>query len=195
MTVKDLADKLDVKVKDVLQKLLEKRMMLTINTTVDSGTAMMIAREFGAEIQMRSFEEELVEHQAEISQARGPGRACARGHRHGPRRPRQDDAARRDPRDARRGARGRRHHAAHRRLRGRRQQAQGGLPRHAGPRGVHDDARPRRPGHRRRDPGRGGRRRRHAADQGSHRSRAGGERADPRGDQQDRQARTPTRSA
>ena len=67
MTVKDLADKLDVKVKDVLRKLLDKRMMLTINTTVDSSTAMMIAREFGAEIQMRSFEEELVEHQADIS--------------------------------------------------------------------------------------------------------------------------------
>jgi translation initiation factor IF-2 len=67
MTVKDLADKLDVKVKDVLRKLLEKRLMMTINSTVDSDTAMMIAREFGAEIQMRSFEEELVEHQAEIS--------------------------------------------------------------------------------------------------------------------------------
>ena len=68
MTVKDLADKLEVKVKDVLKKLLEKRLMMTINSTVDSDTAMMIAREFGADIQMRSFEEELVEHQAEISQ-------------------------------------------------------------------------------------------------------------------------------
>jgi translation initiation factor IF-2 len=67
MTVKDLADKLDVKVKDVLRKLLEKRLMMTINSTVDADTAAMIAREFGADIQMRSFEEELVEHQAEIS--------------------------------------------------------------------------------------------------------------------------------
>ena len=67
MTVKDLADKLEVKVKDVLKKLIEKRMMMTINSTVDSKIAMMIAREFGAEIQMRSFEEELVEHQVEIS--------------------------------------------------------------------------------------------------------------------------------
>jgi translation initiation factor IF-2 len=61
MTVKDLADKLDVKVKDVLKKLLEKRLMLTINSTLDTETASMIAREFGAEVQMRSFEEEIVD--------------------------------------------------------------------------------------------------------------------------------------
>jgi translation initiation factor IF-2 len=60
MTVKDLADKLDVRVKDVLAKLLMKRMMMTINSTVDIEVAKDIAREFGAEIEMRSFEEELV---------------------------------------------------------------------------------------------------------------------------------------
>jgi translation initiation factor IF-2 len=60
MTVKDLADKLDVRVKDVLAKLLMKRLMLTINSTLDTDTATMIAREFGAEVQMRSFEEELL---------------------------------------------------------------------------------------------------------------------------------------
>ena len=60
MTVKDLADKLDVRVKDVLAKLLMKRMMMTINSTLDVEVAKDIAREFGAEIEMRSFEEELV---------------------------------------------------------------------------------------------------------------------------------------
>ena len=60
MTVKDLADKLDVRVKDVLAKLLMKRMMMTINSTLNIDTARDIAREFGAEIEMRSFEEELV---------------------------------------------------------------------------------------------------------------------------------------
>jgi len=60
MTVKDLADKLDVRVKDVLAKLLMKRMMMTINSTLDIETAKDIAREFGAQIEMRSFEEELV---------------------------------------------------------------------------------------------------------------------------------------
>ncbi len=65
MTVKDLADKLDVRVKDVLAKLLMKRMMMTINSTLDIDAARDIAREFGADIEMRSFEEELVAEQAE----------------------------------------------------------------------------------------------------------------------------------
>ena len=60
MTVKDLADKLDVRVKDVLAKVLMKRMMMNINSTLDMEVARDIAREFGAEIEMRSFEQELV---------------------------------------------------------------------------------------------------------------------------------------
>jgi translation initiation factor IF-2 len=67
MTVKDLADKLDVRVKDVLAKLLMKRMMMTINSTVDIETARDIAREFGAEVAVRSFEEELVSAATEES--------------------------------------------------------------------------------------------------------------------------------
>ena len=69
MTVKDLADKLEVRVKDVLAKLLMKRMMMTINSTLDSETAKSIALEFGAEVEMRSFEEELVEEQGEEAKA------------------------------------------------------------------------------------------------------------------------------
>jgi translation initiation factor IF-2 len=68
MTVKDLAEKLDVRVKDVLAKLLMKRMMMNINSTLDMETAKDIAREFGAQIEMRSFEEELVS--AEVDQSR-----------------------------------------------------------------------------------------------------------------------------
>jgi translation initiation factor IF-2 len=68
MTVKDLADKLDVRVKDLLSKLLMKRLMLTINSTLDTETATMIAREFGADVQMRSFEQELL--QVDIDDAR-----------------------------------------------------------------------------------------------------------------------------
>jgi translation initiation factor IF-2 len=68
MTVKDLAEKLDLRVKDVLAKLLMKRMMMTINSTLDIETAKDIAREFGAQIEMRSFEEELVS--AEVDQSR-----------------------------------------------------------------------------------------------------------------------------
>jgi translation initiation factor IF-2 len=61
MTIKDLATKLDLRVKDVLGKLLMKGLMMTINSTLDTDTATMLAREFGADVQMRSFEEELIE--------------------------------------------------------------------------------------------------------------------------------------
>ena len=67
MTVKDLADKLDVRVKDVLAKLFMKRLTLTINSTIDMDTARDLAREFGAEIEMRSFEQELVSAEQEDS--------------------------------------------------------------------------------------------------------------------------------
>jgi translation initiation factor IF-2 len=65
MTVKDLADKLDVRVKDVLKRLLDKRLMMTINTTLDTETATMIAGEFGANVQVRSFEQDLLEVESE----------------------------------------------------------------------------------------------------------------------------------
>ena len=65
MTVKDLADRLNVKAKDILRKLIERRMMLTINSTLDTETASMIAREFGADVQMRSFEQDLSEMESE----------------------------------------------------------------------------------------------------------------------------------
>ncbi len=67
MTVKDLADKLEVKVKDVLKKLIDRRMMMTINSTLDAETAQVVSREFGAEVLIRSFEEELTEVETEAS--------------------------------------------------------------------------------------------------------------------------------
>jgi translation initiation factor IF-2 len=65
MTVKDLSDKLDVRVKDVLKALLDRRLMMTINSTIDIDTARDVARQFGADIQTRSFEEELIHDEAE----------------------------------------------------------------------------------------------------------------------------------
>ncbi len=67
MTVSDLALKLDVKAKDVMKKLMEKRMMVTINSTLDTETTSMIAREFGADVKMQSFEEELTQVESEES--------------------------------------------------------------------------------------------------------------------------------
>ena len=69
MTVKDLADKLDLRVKDVLAKLLMKRLMMTINSTLDTETATMLAREFGADVELRSFEEELTKTDTEESRS------------------------------------------------------------------------------------------------------------------------------
>jgi translation initiation factor IF-2 len=68
-TVKDLAAKLDIRVKDVLGKLLMKGLMLTINSTLDTETATMLAREFGADVQLRSFEEEVLQIGADESSA------------------------------------------------------------------------------------------------------------------------------
>jgi len=68
MTVKDLADKLELRAKDVLKKLIERRMMMTINTTLDTETATMVAREFGADVEMRSFEEEMLEVESTAAQ-------------------------------------------------------------------------------------------------------------------------------
>ena len=73
MSVKDLADKLEVRPKDVLAKLLMKRLMMTINQTLDTETATMIAREFGAEVQMRSFEEELLQEDSGEAKAEDIG--------------------------------------------------------------------------------------------------------------------------
>jgi translation initiation factor IF-2 len=67
MTVKDLADKLEVKAKDVMKKLIDRRMMLTINSALDAETATMLARSFGAEVLIRTFEEELTEVETEAS--------------------------------------------------------------------------------------------------------------------------------
>ena len=68
MTVKDLAEKLDLRAKDVLKKLIERRLMMTINTTLDTETATMVAREFGAKVEMRSFEEEMLEVESTSAQ-------------------------------------------------------------------------------------------------------------------------------
>ena len=69
MTVKDLADRLELRAKDVLKKLIDKRLMMTINTTLDPETATMIAREFGADVTLRTFEEEIIQLESEETKA------------------------------------------------------------------------------------------------------------------------------
>jgi translation initiation factor IF-2 len=59
MTVKDLADRLEIRVKDALKSLLDRRLMMTINSAIDLETAKSLAAGFGAEIETRSFEQEI----------------------------------------------------------------------------------------------------------------------------------------
>ena len=88
--------------------------------------------------------------------------------------------------------RGRGHHPAHRRLPGGGRRSQDHVPRHAGSRGVHGHARPRREGDRHRRARRRSRRRRHAADARVDLARPRRRGADRRRRQQDRRSRTRT---
>jgi translation initiation factor IF-2 len=61
ISVKELSEKLEVRAKDVLKKLLDKGIFATINQTLDSQTASEIARLMGAETEIITFEEEVLQ--------------------------------------------------------------------------------------------------------------------------------------
>ncbi|MGH9355406.1 MAG: translation initiation factor IF-2 [Terriglobia bacterium] len=63
VSIKDLSEKLEVRAKDVIKRLLEKGIFSTINQTLDSQTAQEVARDFGAETAVISFEEEITQDQ------------------------------------------------------------------------------------------------------------------------------------
>ena len=177
VTVKDLAEKLGISPAKIIAYMMSEGQMVTL-------TVSLIRRRRAADrprVRARDHDRAHRRRGGRGGRLRRSGglapAAAAGGHDHGPRRPRQDHAARRDPRVVGGRDRGRRHHAAHRRLPGRcRRRPQGHLPRHPGPRGLHGDARPRRQGHRRgRARGRR-RRRRDAPDGGGDRPRQGGRR-------------------
>ena len=60
VTVKELAEKLEVKHKAVIKVLLDRGILATINQTLDAETAKEIAKEFGAEAEILSFEEDVL---------------------------------------------------------------------------------------------------------------------------------------
>lgn len=77
VTVKELAEKLDIKHKDVIKALLGRGVLATINQTLDAETATAIAKSFGAEAEILSFEEDVmrvesVEEKPEDLETRGP---------------------------------------------------------------------------------------------------------------------------
>lgn len=61
ISVKELSEKLEVRAKDVIKRLLDKGIFSTINQTLDSQTAREVAAAFGAEASVISFEEEVTQ--------------------------------------------------------------------------------------------------------------------------------------
>ena len=60
VTVKELAEKLQVKHKDVIKVLLARGVLATINQTLGADTAKELAAQFGAEAEILSFEEDVL---------------------------------------------------------------------------------------------------------------------------------------
>jgi translation initiation factor IF-2 len=61
VAIKELSEKLGVRAKDVIRRLLDKGIFATINQTLDSQTASEISRGFGAETEIISFEDEVTQ--------------------------------------------------------------------------------------------------------------------------------------
>jgi translation initiation factor IF-2 len=69
ITVKDLAEKLEVRAKDLIARLMARGVLATVNVALDHDLAIEIARHFGADATMISFEEQV---QKEVDAAMGP---------------------------------------------------------------------------------------------------------------------------
>lgn len=59
VTVKDLAGKLEIRVKDLIATLLQRGVFVTVNQSLDSELTKEVSRQFGAEAKVISFEDEM----------------------------------------------------------------------------------------------------------------------------------------
>jgi len=67
VTVKDLAEKLDVKTRDMIKKLMDRGVFATINQTLDKEMARQICAEFNADCDFVTFEESVMLDAVEVS--------------------------------------------------------------------------------------------------------------------------------
>jgi len=58
VSVKELAEKLDIKAKDIIKRLLDKGMFATLNQALDETLAIDLSRDFGAEASIITYEED-----------------------------------------------------------------------------------------------------------------------------------------
>jgi translation initiation factor IF-2 len=61
IAIKELSEKLEARAKDVIKRLLDKGIFATINQTLDGQTATEIARSFGADATIVTYEEEVLQ--------------------------------------------------------------------------------------------------------------------------------------
>jgi translation initiation factor IF-2 len=67
ITIKDLCEKLDVKTKDMIKKLMDRGVFATINQTLDKEMAKEICNEFNADCDFVTFEESVMLDAVEVS--------------------------------------------------------------------------------------------------------------------------------
>ncbi len=68
LTVKDLAEKLDARSKDIIKKLMDRGMFATINQTLDKELAVELCKDFNAEADFVTFEESVMLEAVEVSE-------------------------------------------------------------------------------------------------------------------------------
>jgi translation initiation factor IF-2 len=68
VTVKELAEKMDRKAKDIISRLMARGILATMNQPLDVKTAIEICRELGFDAKVVSFEEEVAREEAQDSQ-------------------------------------------------------------------------------------------------------------------------------
>ena len=100
ITPSEMSQAMGVKSADLIRKLVAGGKMVTQNQPIDFDTASLLAIDYGWKVEKVGFEidEFIPETEDKPEELAVP---AAGGHHHGPRRPRQDLAARRHPQDAR----------------------------------------------------------------------------------------------